>query len=109
MEILTVFSIVCSMSALLLALFAVEEEKTMKDIAIANERIQLGIVKDQKQQIEELKYAKEMCDERNKFIAGQEEKLKAYEETQKAIKDVLLSKRTLPEKEDKIKELLSLR
>lgn len=50
-----VFSIVCSILALLLAIFAVEEEKTMKDVAIVNQKIQLGIVEEQKQQIDELK------------------------------------------------------
>lgn len=50
-----VFSIVCSILALLLAIFAVEEEKTMKDVAIINQKLQLGIVEEQKQQIDELK------------------------------------------------------
>jgi len=50
-----VVSIVCSILALLLAIFAVEEEKTMKDVAIINQKLQLGIVEEQKQQIDELK------------------------------------------------------
>lgn len=52
---LNIIALICSILALLLAWFAVEEEKTMKDVEVINARIKLGIVEEQKQQIDDLK------------------------------------------------------
>lgn len=46
---------------------------------------------------------------RDKFIDGQDEKLKAYENDMNTIREVMLGEGTIVDKYDKIKELLSLR
>lgn len=46
---------------------------------------------------------------RDKFIDGQDEKLKAYENDMNTLKEVILGEGTIVDKYDKIKELLSLR
>lgn len=53
--------------------------------------------------------ATQKIENRDKFIDGQDEKLKAYENDMSALREVILGEGTIVDKYDKIKELLSLR
>ena len=55
------------------------------------------------------KEAEQKIENRDKFIAGQDEKLKAYENDMNTMRDIMIGEGTIIDKHDKIKELLSLR